>query len=104
MLPKFLTYLSQSDYGKAYFLSVAHRTTNLACINKTKLEAFPVLLPPLEEQQKIVTVLEQADLAFKENTSEVDSVRSLFESLLHDLMTGKVRIPEFAKPEQGGSL
>ena len=42
---EFFAYQSQSPYGKRYFLSVAHKTTNLACINTTKLKAFPVLLP-----------------------------------------------------------
>ena len=41
----FLAYQVQSPYGKAYFLSVAHKTTNLACINTTKLGAFPVSVP-----------------------------------------------------------
>jgi len=39
---EFFAYQSQSPYGKRYFLSVAHKTTNLACINTTKLKAFPV--------------------------------------------------------------
>ena len=57
ILPQFLAYLTQGPYGKAYFLSVAHKTTNLACINTTKLKAFPALLPSIEEQQLIVDAL-----------------------------------------------
>lgn len=36
LTPEFFPYQSQSPYGKAYFLSVAHKTTNLASINTTK--------------------------------------------------------------------
>ncbi|MEQ1736875.1 MAG: restriction endonuclease subunit S, partial [Rhodoglobus sp.] len=61
LLPDFFAYLAQSPYGKAYFLHVAHKTTNLACINTTKLKAFPVILPPLEEQREIVEILEALD-------------------------------------------
>src|SRR5262245_32965572 len=49
--PEFLAYLVQSSYGKAYFLSVAHKTTNLACINTTKLKALPAPIPPKGEQR-----------------------------------------------------
>ena len=61
ILPEFLAYLTQSPYGKAYFLSVAHKTTNLACINTTKLKAFPALVPPLQDQQQIVHALTAVD-------------------------------------------
>ena len=58
LLPRFFAYLAQSPYGRAYFLSVAHKTTNLACINTTKLRAFPVLIPELNEQKEITEILD----------------------------------------------
>jgi hypothetical protein len=42
LLPEFFAYLAQSAYGKAYFLQVAHKTTNLASINVTKLKGFAI--------------------------------------------------------------
>lgn len=50
VFPMYLRSLAGSAYGKAYFLSVAKKTTGIASINKTQLSAFPVLLPPLERQ------------------------------------------------------
>ena len=50
VLPMYLRSLAGSAYGKAYFLSVAKKTTGIASINKTQLSAFPVLLPSLEHQ------------------------------------------------------
>ncbi|MDE2615234.1 MAG: restriction endonuclease subunit S, partial [Burkholderiales bacterium] len=44
--PAYLRALAGSTYGKAYFLSVAKKTTGIASINKTQLSAFPVPLPP----------------------------------------------------------
>jgi type I restriction enzyme S subunit len=52
VLPHYLTTLTSSAYGKAYFLRVAKRTTGIASINKTQLSAFPVLLPPLALQRE----------------------------------------------------
>lgn len=52
LVPEYLRSLAGSAYGKAYFLSVAKKTTGIASINKTQLSTFPVLLPPLAEQRK----------------------------------------------------
>jgi len=92
ILPGFLAYLTQSPYGKAYFLSVAHKTTNLACINTTKLKAFPALLPSIEEQQVIVDALSAVDRKIAVEEAKRRAIDSLFKTLLHHLMTGKLRV------------
>jgi type I restriction enzyme S subunit len=98
LLPEFLAYLVQSDYGRSYFLSVAHKTTTLACINKTKLEAFPVLLPPLAEQRQIAMQFATVDTKLAAEETRRDALNALFRSLLHHLMTGKVRIHDLELP------
>ncbi len=55
--PLFLSALSGSEYGRTYFLSCAKRSTNLASINSSQLKQFPVLLPPLIEQNRIANIL-----------------------------------------------
>lgn len=47
----YLRSLVGSAYGKAYFLSVAKKTTGIASINKTQLAAFPVPVPPNDLQK-----------------------------------------------------
>ena len=97
LAPEFLAYLTQSSYGKKYFLSVAHKTTNLACINTTKLKALPVPLPPQEEQKAIIRVLRCVDRKLQMEQRRFTTQGSLFNSLLHDLMTGKVRLHDLAE-------
>jgi type I restriction enzyme S subunit len=92
LLPEFLAYMTQSNYGKAYFLSVAHKTTNLACINTTKLKAFPALLPELEGQRSIIERLRFVDRKIAAEEAKRSSLESLFSSLLHELMTGQTRV------------
>lgn len=92
LLPEFFAYLAQCPYGKAYFLSVAHKTTNLACINSTKLKGFPVPLAPLAQQRKVVTALKKIDESIDLQTTRVRTLKSAFSSMLHLLMTGQVRI------------
>jgi type I restriction enzyme S subunit len=90
--PVFFAYLAQSPYGKAYFLSVAHKTTNLACINTTKLRAFPVLIPEMKEQSEIGSILRSIDAKIAYHESRHRLLRELFTTLLRDLMTGRRRI------------
>ena len=94
LLPDFFTYEAQSDYGKAYFLKVAHKTTNLASINSTKLKAFPVLIPTLGEQRGIVSILEAIDCKIDLHRRKRAVLEELFKALLHKLMTGEIRVGE----------
>lgn len=94
LLPEFLAYLAQSPYGKAYFLKVAHKTTNLACINTTKLKAFPVAFPVSTEQQEIVDILDAIDQKIDLHRRKKAVLEELFKSLLHKLMTGEIRVDD----------
>ena len=82
--------MTQSSYGKSYFLSVVHKTTNLACINTSKLKAFPGLIPPVDAQQRIVTALRVVDGELEVESRRHASIDALFQTLLHNLMTGQV--------------
>lgn len=90
LLPEYLAYLIQSNYGKAYFLSVAHKTTNLASINSTKLKAFPALIPPLDEQKDIASTLQACDSRIASLEKELSLHEELFRALLDELMTGQL--------------
>lgn len=97
LLPEFFVYLVQSPYGKAYFLSVAHKTTNLACINSHKLKAFPILLPSLSEQRKIAAILGGIDERIGQETNRLTAFKHLFSSMLHLLITGQLRVKNLIK-------
>ena len=56
--PDFVSLQVGSPYGKSYFLAHAKKTTGIASINQQVLGAFPLLSPPLFEQQRIATDLE----------------------------------------------
>ena len=94
LLPEFFAYQAQCPYGKAYFLQVAHKTTNLACINSTKLKAFPVLLPTLPEQREIVAILDAIDRKIELHRKKRAVLDELFKALLHKLMTGEIRVAD----------
>lgn len=94
LLPRYFAYLAQSPYGRAYFLSVAHKTTNLACINTTKLRAFPVLIPQLDEQEEIAEILGTLDRKIAVHDAKQRAWQDLFKTMLHKLMTAQIRVSD----------
>lgn len=92
LLPEYLAYFAQSENAKSYFLKVAHRTTNLACINSTKLKSLPVPLPDPDTQREIAVRLAVVDRKIEVEENRKATSDALFNSLLHHLMTGKVRV------------
>lgn len=68
---RYLAYLTQSLYGRCYFESTGTRTTNLASTNSNKIQSFPLPLPPLEEQRRIIEYLDA-------ETIRIDHLVSLF--------------------------
>lgn len=88
--PDYLAYLVQSDYGRSYFLSVAHKTTNLASINTEKLRRLPVPLPPLPEQEQIVATLRACDAKIAALEREAALLDELFRAMLEELISGRL--------------
>ncbi len=89
-----------SYYLKEYFLwsrtrrlieRVATKSANIN-INQPALLGFQVLLPPLEEQKKIVDILTSLDDQIEVVESKLVQLESLKKSLMQDLLTGKVRV------------
>jgi type I restriction enzyme S subunit len=56
--PKFISWYGNT-VGMNYFFEKGKQTTNLASINMTKLGSLPIPLPPLAEQQRIISETER---------------------------------------------
>lgn len=87
LLPEFLALQAHSPYGRAYFLSVAHKTTNLACINTAKLKRYPALLPSIEEQREVCSIFDPLNQKMRYLVEEIHLVEELFRSVLEELIT-----------------
>lgn len=92
LLPMFFNYLSGSKHGKKYYLGCAKQTTNLASINSSQLKAFPVLIPKIDEQEKICKILDSIDQKIVLIMSRLTRFNGLKKALMQDLLTGKVRV------------
>ncbi len=75
--PDFVSLQAASPYGKAYFFAHAKKTTGIASINQQVLGSFPLLSPPLPEQQRIAKEL-------KTQLAAVEEARQAAQSQLKD--------------------
>lgn len=88
----YLAALAASYYGKKYFLSCAKRSTNLASINSSQIKEFPVLVPPISEQQEIVQILSTWDKAILATEKLLENSQQQKKALMQQLLTGKKRL------------
>ena len=100
LLPKFFNYLSGSQHGKKYYLGCAKQTTNLASLNSSQLKAFPVLLPPVDEQAAICDLLASVDSKINLSEKKRSAAEALKKALMQDLLTGKVRVKTKEKEKE----
>lgn len=82
LVPEYLRSLAGSAYGKAYFLSVAKKTTGIASINKTQLSAFPVVVPPLAVQSEFRERIASIEAIASQQAAAISRAEELLAALL----------------------
>lgn len=92
--PQFVSAQIGSAYGKAYFLAHAKQTTGIATINQKVLAGFPLMAPPLAEQQRIAARLSE-QMADAERTrqaleAQLATINALPAALLRRAFNGEL--------------
>lgn len=64
-------------------------------INNSNLLNFKIPLPPLEEQEKIAEILSTWDEAINLTINLIESKKQFKKALMQNLLTAKIRFPEF---------
>ena len=88
--PAFLSWQLGSERGKAYFLRSAKQTTGIASINKTQINAFPMLLPPPELQKQFEERLNGLEARLGTYKNANIQLENLFASLQHRAFKGEL--------------
>jgi type I restriction enzyme S subunit len=94
----FLAAVSESPYGKSFFMMASKQSTNLASINSTQLKAFPIPLPDYQEQIRIQTQFNRLAEVLNGSAAELKKQRSLKVALMQDLLTGRKRVTDLLEP------
>lgn len=88
--PIFLNWLIGSQRGKEYFFKSAKQTTGIASINMNQLRSFPLLLPPLDLQDKFGDRVTQLDALKVLARVAISNTDALFASLQHRAFAGEL--------------
>lgn len=109
---KFLYYYFESNIGKAQIASITAGAAQKK-FNKTSFRSLSIKLPPIAEQKRIVTILDEAfagiDTAIANTEKNLANARELFESYLKSVFTeqGKEwpskRLGDLTEVQSGGT-
>jgi type I restriction enzyme S subunit len=94
MNPKFLSFFWRSDVGKADLIRRS-KTTTMTTINQKNASAALVPVPSMEEQSSIVSILLKVEKKARIHHRQRRALQTIFRTLLHQLMTARVRIHDF---------
>ena len=98
LLPEFLFYFTQ---GNLYWsqIDAAKGGRLKQGINIPVLLSLHIPLPPLHEQQTIAHILQTVDQKIQAEKAKKQALEILFQSLLHHLTTGKLRLKDMVLSE-----
>ena len=97
---KFISYLFISDQVQSEILSYAAGAAQLN-ISSKQIEELVVLIPPIEEQKKIASILTSIDDVIEKNQSQINKLQDLRTSVMNDLLTKGIGHKEFKDSELG---
>ncbi len=69
-------------------------------LNKAEYLAMPIPLPPLDEQREIARMLQAVDAKIAAEERRRAALEELFKTLLHALMSGRMRVPPIVGGER----
>ncbi|MDB4068486.1 restriction endonuclease subunit S [Pseudomonadales bacterium] len=72
--------------------SLSQRTSGQTGIDLGALKSFGFPFPPIEEQHRILEILDHMNASIKRLCNKLSQTQSLKKSLMQDLLTGKVRV------------
>jgi len=99
--PQFAFLFMQSS---AYWSQITSQTHGAVQpnVNATQLRSLLLPLPPLDEQREIARMLQAVDAKIAAEQARRAALEELFKTLLHQLMTGQIRVSNITGAQQSG--
>ena len=92
---KYLGYYFKAESAKERIRSVAVGQT-MASLNTKIMDAFKVVLPPIQEQESIAKVLWDMDEIISALEAQLIKKKAIKQGAMQELLTGKKRLPGFS--------
>jgi type I restriction enzyme S subunit len=102
LLGPYLNYFLASPLGRRQTGAVANTSAGNNNIGARAIKQIRFPRPPIEEQERIVELLDGIEEQITAQSAVINSAIDVKRSLLHNLLTGKIRIPADAKIPTGG--
>jgi type I restriction enzyme S subunit len=95
-MSEWLAAVLQTQYAKFYFMNNAKQSTNLASISQGNVKELPVLLPPKQQRQALLTQLRTEQAALDEltthTTEEIALLKELRAATIADAVLGRIKV------------
>jgi type I restriction enzyme S subunit len=96
---QFLVVALQSDMVQAQIQARATKTSQPK-LALARIKEIPIPLPPLDEQREIARILQAVDAKIAAEQARRAALEELFKTLLHALMSGRIRVPNIVGGER----
>jgi type I restriction enzyme, S subunit len=95
----YLAYLMNYFREKEVFIKLSRRAVNQANYNRNEISVLKIQLPPYAEQREIAETVATIDRKIDLCRRKHAALTNLFDTLLHRLMTGQIRVNKLDLPE-----
>lgn len=83
--PRYVWGYLNCNHGKAYLKKICKNIVGMANINAKELQSIPLLLPPLELQNRFATIIEKIEEQKAQVRKALKESEDLFQRLMQDL-------------------
>jgi type I restriction enzyme, S subunit len=87
----FLYYFLCSDIIQKHIVNIQTQT-GVPMISQKQCKNFKILIPRLDEQNKIASILIEVDKQIKNENEELEILQKIKKGLMQDLLSGKIRV------------
>ena len=100
LVPDFLGVILRSDIARRHWLARSKPAVNQVSVNQRDTKSLCLPLPDLDRQREVSQAVHAADALILRGQERISTLQSLKESLMHDLLTGAVRVSPTILQEQ----
>ena len=100
LVPEYLGVILRSDIARRHWLARSKPAVNQVSVNQRDTKSLCLPLPDPDRQREIAQAVHAADALVLRCQERISTLQSLKKSLMHDLLTGTVRVDPAALQEQ----
>jgi type I restriction enzyme S subunit len=101
IIPDFMHMYAMTESGRRYLSGMASGAADGKFnINTQTIRAVIVPYPPSGEQRQVVNMVQAVDAKIDAEEGRKAALQALFKTMLHHLMTGKIRVPKTVTSEE----